>query len=238
MADMLAMVVESSNWTDLLSLPASELKQLMLDKKLRDARPDAEHSLDRRHDVDVEAEILDWMDSCGIVGDKPTLLTASEKMTDGQDVEAVAEGIWLLAEWSSKGTWRCMEGRGFLYLEPYIEHKMAGVSELYLEETWTSTESTLQTMTSDEYTESVVLDWMTRREDLGDTLDQNQDPRILSTMQSHQRLAKSLHMVAMLINQDEYILLTRRDWSSFLTAGFGGFNIGVLLSSSETGAAS
>ena len=194
--------------------------------------------LDRRHDVDVEAEILDWMDSCGIVGDKPTLLTASEKMTDGQDVEAVAEGIWLLAEWSSKGTWRCMEGRGFLYLEPYIEHKMAGVSELYLETTWTSTESTLQTMTSDEYTESVVLDWMTRREDLGDTLDQNQDPRILSTMQSHQRLAKSLHMVAMLINQDEYILLTRRDWSSFLTAGFGGFNIGVLLSSSETGAAS
>ena len=235
MADLLAMVVDSSNWANLLSISASELKQSMLDKKLRITRPDVTQHLERRHDVDVEAEILDWLDSCEIIGDKSILISASEKMSKGGGVESVAEGIWLLAEWSSKGTWKCMEGRGFLYLEPYIEGKIDGVSELYLEDTWSAAFSTLKTMTADEFEESVVLDWLSRREELGETLDQNQDPRILSTMQSHQRLARSLHQVSMLINQDQYTLLTRRDWSSFLTAGFGGFNIGTLLSNPEGG---
>ena len=233
MADLLAMVVDSSNWDNLLSISASELEQAMFGKKLRNSRPDEDPSLERRHDVDVEAEILDWLDSCQIIGDKSVINSALEKMAEGGDVESIAEGIWLLAEWSSKGTWRCMEGRGFLYLEPYIESKMDGVSELYLEETWSATVSTLKTMTADEFEESVVLDWLARREELGDTLDQKQDPRILSTMQSHQRLARSLHQVAMLIDQEQHTLLTRRDWSSFLTAGFGGFNIGTLLSGSE-----
>jgi hypothetical protein len=72
---------------------------------------------------------------------------------------------------------------------------------------------------------------MARREDLGETLDQKQDPLILSTMQSHQRLAKSLHRMSRMIDQESLTLLSRREWSSYLLAGFGGFNIGTLLSS-------
>ncbi|MDP7311969.1 MAG: hypothetical protein QF831_00870 [Candidatus Thalassarchaeaceae archaeon] len=231
MADLLAMAVDSSIWMNLLAMPASELKQTLESKELREDRPKADESLERRHDVDVEAEILDWVDTCGIQGEKSTLLTASEIMVGGGDVENIAEGIWLLAEWASRGTWRCMEGRGFLYLEPYIDGDLEGVGELYSDSTWVAVLSTLQGMTPDEYAEAVVLDWMARREDLGETLDQKQDPLILSTMQSHQRLAKSLHRMSRMIDQESLTLLSRREWSSYLLAGFGGFNIGTLLSS-------
>jgi hypothetical protein len=238
MADLLAMAVDSSIWTSLLSMPASELKQKMEAKGLRDKRPEAEGLLERRHDVDVEAEILDWFDSCEIEGEKSTLLTSSEIMAKGADIEAVAEGLWLLAEWASRGTWRCMEGRGFLYLEPYIDGELGGVDELYNDSTWFAAFSKLKDMSVDEYSEAVVLDWMARRQDLGDTLDQKQDPLILSTMQSHQRLAKSLHRMSRIINQESLVILSRQEWSSYLLAGFGGFNIGTLLSSSVKGAES
>ncbi|MDP6099727.1 MAG: hypothetical protein QF566_06070, partial [Candidatus Thalassarchaeaceae archaeon] len=187
MADLLAMAVDSSIWMNLLTMPASELKQTMESRELREERPKADELLERRHDVDVEAEILDWFDSCEIIGENSTLHTASEIMEKGGDVEVIAEGIWLLAEWASRGTWRCMEGRGFLYLEPYIGGELEGVDELYSYSTWLVVLSTLQGMTQDEYAEAVVLDWMARREELGETLDQKQDPLILSTMQSHQR---------------------------------------------------
>ncbi|HJM87266.1 MAG TPA: hypothetical protein QF433_03495, partial [Candidatus Thalassarchaeaceae archaeon] len=85
---------------------------------------------------------------------------------------------------------------------------------------------------------AVVLDWMARRQDLGDTLDQKQDPLILSTMQSHQRLAKSLHRMSRIIEQESLVILSRQEWSSYLLAGFGGFNIGTLLSSTVKGAES
>ena len=231
MADLLAMAVDSSIWMNLLTMPASELKQTMESRELREERPKADELLERRHDVDVEAEILDWFDSCEIIGENSTLHTASEIMEKGGDVEVIAEGIWLLAEWASRGTWRCMEGRGFLYLEPYIGGELEGVGELYSYSTWLVVLSTLQGMTQDEYAEAVVLDWMARREELGETLDQKQDPLILSTMQSHQRLAKALHRMSRMIDQERLTLLSRREWSSYLIAGFGGFNIGTLLSS-------
>ncbi len=231
MADLLAMAVDSSIWMNLLTMPASELKQTMESRELREERPKADELLERRHDVDVEAEILDWFDSCEIIGENSTLHTASEIMEKGGDVEVIAEGIWLLAEWASRGTWRCMEGRGFLYLEPYIGGELEGVDELYSYSTWLVVLSTLQGMTQDEYAEAVVLDWMARREELGETLDQKQDPLILSTMQSHQRLAKALHRMSRMIDQERLTLLSRREWSSYLIAGFGGFNIGTLLSS-------
>jgi hypothetical protein len=72
---------------------------------------------------------------------------------------------------------------------------------------------------------------MGRREQLGETLNEKNDPRILSTMQSHQRHAESLHGLAGFLTEGETILLTRRDWSSYLNAGFGGFNIRKLLTS-------
>jgi hypothetical protein len=86
-------------------------------------------------------------------------------------------------------------------------------------------------LSKQQYSEAVVVDWMGRREQLGETLNEKNDPRILSTMQSHQRHAESLHGLAEFLTEGETILLTRRDWSSYLSAGFGGFNIRKLLTS-------
>jgi hypothetical protein len=112
---------------------------------------------------------------------------------------------------------------------------MRGVGQLYEEATWEAVSATLKGITAPEFSEAVVLDWMARREGFGETMEAEEDPRILSTMQSHQRLATALHGVAEMLDEEGLILLTRREWSSFLAAGFGGFNIGSLLSSGVEG---
>ncbi|MBT4059866.1 MAG: hypothetical protein HOE69_06130 [Euryarchaeota archaeon] len=231
MADLLAMVVDSDSWLALLNTKVSDLYQQMSDKSARNSRPAQADFLDRRFDVDVEAEILDWMDARDIGNEAHSvILAASRQLSDGGDIEEIASGVWLLAEWCSLGTWDCMEGRGFLYLEPYISEPLDGVDGLYLETTWVEALKSIGNLTAKEYSEAVVLDWMGRREDFGETMEVGEDPRILSTMQSHQRLSEQLHKLNDILSSDQTTLLVRRDWSTYLTAGFGGFNIGGLLS--------
>lgn len=230
MADLLAMVVDSDAWLSLLNTSSTDLHQQMQDKSGRKLRPEMTDFIERRFDVDVEAEILDWIEDHDIIqGADSVLLTASQRMAAGADIEEIASGIWLLAEWASIGTWRCMEGRGFLYLEPYIGESMNQVGQLYEQRTWDAAISSINTLSKQQYSEAVVVDWMGRREQLGETLNEKNDPRILSTMQSHQRHAESLHGLAGFLTEGETILLTRRDWSSYLNTGFGGFNIRKLL---------
>jgi len=232
MADLLAMVVDSDAWLSLLNTSTTDLHQQMQDKSGRKLRPEMTDFIERRFDVDVEAEILDWIENHDIIqGADSVLLTASQRMVAGADIEEIASGIWLLAEWASIGTWRCMEGRGFLYLEPYIGESMNQVGQLYEQRTWDAAISSIKTLSKQQYSDAVVVDWMGRREQLGETLNEKNDPRILSTMQSHQRHAESLHGLAEFLTEGETILLTRRDWSSYLSAGFGGFNIRKLLTS-------
>ncbi|MCS5527453.1 MAG: hypothetical protein NZ774_06280 [Candidatus Poseidoniales archaeon] len=230
MADLLAMVVDSDAWLSLLNTSSTDLHQQMQDKSGRKLRPEMMDFIERRFDVDVEAEILDWIEEHDIIqGADSVLLAASQRMVAGADIEDIASGIWLLAEWASIGTWRCMEGRGFLYLEPYIGETMNQVGQLYEQRTWDTAISSIKILSKQQYSDAVVVDWMGRREQLGETLNEKNDPRILSTMQSHQRHAESLHGLAGFLTEGETILLTRRDWSSYLNAGFGGFNIRKLL---------
>ena len=46
--------------------------------------------------------------------------------------------------------------------------------------------------TETELVEAVILDWMQRREALGETLDEHRDPRILPTHEAHVRATGSL----------------------------------------------
>lgn len=235
MADILAMVVDSSVWKNLLKMPASEILLLIEKKDLRDLRPDGDDLLERRFDVDIEAEFLDWLEYCDISGDEIILEKAAKLMADGADVQEIGQGIWLLAEWASKGTWHCMEGRGFLYVEPYINRELDGISDFYLSSTWDDLFASMNQMNSSDYSEKVILDWMGRREKLGETMDEKQDPRILSTMQSHERLTNSLFRLSKLVTQKNLILLVRREFASYLVAGFGDYNIGTLLSNMAKG---
>jgi hypothetical protein len=61
MADLLAMVVDSDAWLSLLNTSSADLHQQMQDKSARKLRPDMTDFIERRFDVDVEAEILDWI---------------------------------------------------------------------------------------------------------------------------------------------------------------------------------
>ena len=236
MADLLAMVVDSDYWFSLLNTTSTDLYKQMQDKSARKSRPEMVDFIDRRFDVDVEAEILDWIEEHDIMDeDDSVLLTASKRLVSGGNIEDIASGMWLLAEWASLGTWRCMEGRGYLYLEPYSGESINQVGQLYEQRIWDAAIKSITTMSKQQYSEAVVVDWMGRRELLGETLNEKNDPRILSTMQSHQRHAESLHGLAELIAEGDTILLTRRDWSSYLNAGFGGFKIRKLLTSNIGG---
>ena len=182
------------------------------------------------------AELPKWGADDAKSPEKSLLAAAHNQLKSGGDIEDIASGLWHLAEWASHGTWRCMEGRGFLYLEPYSGRNFTGVEQLYQESTWKAFHQTMQGLTESEYSEAVVLDWMARREQLGETLEANQDPKILSTMQSHQRLSKSLHNMLLTHGNDPHTaLFARRDWSSYLTSGYGGLNIGALLASGKVG---
>ena len=53
---------------------------------------------------------------------------------------------------------------------------------------------------------------MKRREDLGDTLNPDEDPRILPTMESHRSLTESLFDFIELSKEDGLILLIGREY--------------------------
>ena len=231
MVDLLARMVVPEAWRNLLQMPCAELRAGMEARGLRDLRPEADGVFERGFDVDLEAEVLDWVDYHKMDGDQPLLAAVGETLQSGGEPERLASGLWHLSDWTSPGAWRCMEGRGFLYLEPYCGVPMDGVERLYEEATWRNALAEIGHFTAEEYSEAVVLDWMGRRQDLGETLNEKQDSRILSTMQSHRRHATALHRLAGLVDGDGVVLLVNREWHSLLTTGFEEFNLGALLSS-------
>jgi hypothetical protein len=240
MVDLLARLVEPERWRNLLKMPCDELRVGMEARSLRGLRPDADDSFERGFDVDIEAELLDWMDFHDFVGDGPLLESVCVALESGAEPERLASGLWQLADWASPGTWRCMEGRGFLYIEPYSGGPLDGVSQLYEEATWGAALGEIYRMDADDYAEKVVLDWMARRQDLDETLDEKQDPRILSTMQSHRRHSTALHRLAGILDAGKngeggeglgVALLVCREWHSMLNVGWGEFNLRGLLMS-------
>ena len=229
MVDLLARLVDVAAWRNLLHMQCDELHAGMEARALRGLRPDSIDALERGFDVDIEAEVLDWLEFHNLRSPEPVLESVRAALAAGGEPERLAMGLWHLADWASLGTWRCMEGRGFLYLEPYSGGDMDGVGPLYEEQTWLKSLQEITNFSSEEYAEKVVLDWMGRRQDLGETLDENRDPRILSTMQSHRRHASALHLFTELVEEDETILLVCREWHSMLNVGWGEFNLGGLL---------
>jgi hypothetical protein len=118
------------------------------------------------------------------------------------------------------------------------------VSQLYEEATWGAALGEICRMDADDYAEKVVLDWMARRQDLDETLDEKQDPRILSTMQSHRRHSTALHRLAVTLDSGNNAesgeglgvgLLVCREWHSMLNVGWGEFNLRGLLMSGWRG---
>ena len=111
--------------------------------------------------------------------------------------------------------------------EPAID-----IQELYEEQSWEKIRHGLSNMTAKEYSESVVLDWMQRRKDLDESLDEKSDPRILPTMQAHTRLSEGLHHVVQRWNSEEDVVgILGREHLSADKWGHGGWGLTSIIKS-------
>ena len=112
--------------------------------------------------------------------------------------------------------WRCWEARLFLYVEPILDGPVSDSDDFLLPGVWEQFSEALSRTDRSSYSESVVLDWMSRREEMGETMEPSEDPMILPTMESHRTLSESLFKIMESLRRSEMELMTGRE---FLEAG-------------------
>jgi len=183
--ELVLLLVDKPSLEMLLKRSWTELYQGMEKGQFRDQRPAFDGRLKRTFDIDCEAEILDWMDSVG-TEHTGTALEVLRTLNDG------VQGLLHLMEWSSPGAWEVWEGRAFLYLDVALERTIADSEDLYAESTWQALTQRLNGIPEDEFAELVCLDWMSRRKELGETLDENEDAKIVPTYEAHDRATRAL----------------------------------------------
>jgi len=172
MVDVILRLIDSNALNRLRSMSIEQLVLAFESGRLGDERPAGDPRFHRSFSVDIEGDFLEWADK-----------------SNGQ-LDAAASLI--LCDWSSVAEWRCWDGRLFLYVEPILGESFEDVDAFLNADIWTRLTTELSTKDRQSYSESVILDWMQRREQLGDTLNPDEDPRILPTMESHKSLTESL----------------------------------------------
>ena len=145
----------SMSWEDVYSsLESTDLRKL---------RPKQEERLERKFDIDAEAELLDWMDSFNhkISDRNNSFLDCLSGINDSTD------GLLLISEWCSVGAWEVWEARAILYFENATGERVENSNDLISLDTWTQIFESLNGMNESEFSEKVCMDWMQRRLDLG-----------------------------------------------------------------------
>ena len=187
MADIILQLVDRTALRRLLSMPLEELLDGMSSQSLRNRRPNADPRFHRPFDVDLEGDILEWFDSNEDIDRSASL--SNQNLNESPTSELALN----LAHWCSLGEWRCWEARLFLYVEPLLDRDISAFEFLsYV--MWTELSDALASLDRVSYSESVVLDWMGRRQELGETMEPSEDPRILPTMEAHRSSSDSLFL--------------------------------------------
>ncbi len=231
--EMELLLVPKSTCAEILSMKWKDVVEGMEKSTLRNMRPEADKLLHRSFDVDGEAEILDWADSHNLDSEKETLLSIQDAFDNNRiSMEDASEGVLLLLRWVGIGYWEAWEGRTFLYFEVLLDQPAESIQQLYEEDTWDQIRTKLGKLTANEYTEKVILDWMNRRKELGESLDEKTDPRILSTMQAHTRLTQILHhLIQRWNNEDDLVGILGREHLSADKWGHGAWRISNIVNS-------
>jgi hypothetical protein len=191
----------------------------------RDSRPDADNRLNRLFDIDCEAELLDWMDSVECESYMNVKLTLN-KITNG------SEGLLKLMQWASPGQWESWEARTYLYLDVALNREIANRDDLYSHSTWNDIFESLAGIPEEEFAQKVCLDWMDRRKELGETLDETKDPKIIPTYEAHDRTSRLLvHTITRWKNEDGVVGIVGREHMDAKKWGHGEFNIHNILNS-------
>ena len=207
----------SMSWEDVYaSLESTELRKL---------RPKQDERLERKFDIDAEAELLDWMDSFDhkILDRTNSFLDCLSGVNDSTD------GLLLISEWCSVGAWEVWEARAILYFENATGERVENSNDLISLDTWTQVFESLNGMNESEFSEKVCMDWMQRRLDLGETLDETKDPRIAPTFEAHSRNSKTLvHAVNVLENNTELKPLFGREYLPAFQWHYGLKTLGMI----------
>tara|TARA_Y100000996_G_scaffold415418_1_gene410007 strand:+ start:25697 stop:26374 length:678 start_codon:yes stop_codon:yes gene_type:complete len=206
MADVILNLVHHSNFKKLVSLPLQELFEKVEDSSLRNYRPELDNRFHRDFDVDLEGDIMEWSDKT------PGLVLSDNLYSQPIKESEIAELTILLAKWCSFSEWRCWDARLFLYVEPMLKYNISSPNEFLNFSLWNDFMNSLSKTDRRSYSESVVLDWMSRREELGETMEPSEDPRILPTMNSHRTSSESLHIFLNSFDSKDISLLIGREY--------------------------
>jgi hypothetical protein len=206
MADVILNLVHHSNFKKLVSLPLQELFEKVEDSSLRNYRPELDNRFHRDFDVDLEGDIMEWSDKT------PGLVLSDDLYSQPIKESEIAELTILLAKWCSFSEWRCWDARLFLYVEPMLKYNISSPNEFLNFSLWNDFMNSLSKTDRKSYSESVVLDWMSRREELGETMEPSEDPRILPTMNSHKISSESLHIFLNSFDSKDISLLIGREY--------------------------
>ena len=185
MGDVILLLVDREGCDSLCSKPLGELLEGRETRALRALRPEPDARFHRSFDVDIEGDVMEWSDT------KDNLDHSKPLAEQGLDSESSCELALALARWCSFGEWSCWDARLFLYLEPLLGRNLSG-EEFLQQHVWSEFSDSLSRIDRVSYSESVVLDWMSRRQNLGETMEPSEDPRILPTMESHRSASESL----------------------------------------------
>ena len=160
MADVMLLLVDREAFDRLCSMPLEQLLDGMQGQALRDSRPEADPRFHRGFDADLEGDVLEWSDETE--GAEPAV-SLSEQPIDSESACGLALA---LARWCSIGEWRCWDARLYLYIEPLLDRNFSA-EEFLRPEVWAEFSEALANTDRVSYSESVVLDWMSRRQELG-----------------------------------------------------------------------
>jgi hypothetical protein len=152
------------------------------------------------------------------------LVDAFSSMRDGE------EGLLHLMKYASPGAWEVWEGRAFLYLDVALKTNVPHVDDLYSESTWQQACMQLSGLSEDEFADAVCLDWMGRRKELGETLDEKEDPKIVPTYEAHNRASRTMvYAVNRWLNEDDLVGVVGREHLRAAEWGYGPWNLRVFL---------
>lgn len=192
--DLVTVLVDRAGLAQILRKSPSTLRTDLEGSVLRTARPQPAAFLERAFDIDAEAEWLDWFDERPEwEDDSPFSEALCRASAAGAPMEWCADGLLHAARWSSLGWVEIWEGRALLYVEGLLGSDLEHVDDLYIPSTWDSLRGLVESTSEQACVEKVMMAWMRHRENLGETLDERSDPRIIPTAEAHDRAVRALH---------------------------------------------
>lgn len=223
--ETVVLLVDQLCLNSLLKMSWKELYTGMEKGSFRQSRPAGDDKLNRLFDIDCEAEMLDWMDNVEVSPDS-NVKTALQEISGGD------EGVLKLMQWASPGEWSSWEARTYLYLDVALDREIVNQQDLYSHSTWEDVIEKLSGIPEDEFAQKVCLDWMDRRKELGETLDEKQDPKIIPTYEAHDRTSRLLvHTITKWEQEDSIIGIVGREHMDAEKWGHGENNVLKILNS-------